>query len=84
MRLNEYPKEELEILLECVENTTAEGNASDMLIRWRNIIKESIRDAEFQEKELPFPFDGCMHSVSTTKDGITVCHICHKEIAKNL
>ncbi len=62
MRLNEYPKEELKVLYRCVLqkmesiHLDAPGRIEFMICNeWIDHIKEAIRDAEFQEQELPFP-----------------------------
>lgn len=48
--LNEYPKEELEVLLKCVNNVLTfevSGNEHYKLMQWRNRIYTAISDQEF-------------------------------------
>ena len=60
--LNEYPKEELLTLLQSVEFTAdfdlrhlGPGHADEASLNtWISILRESISDQEFKEKELPF------------------------------
>lgn len=55
--LNEYPKEELEDLLNAVYAASIKSNNNAEFYRWPkwvDRIKEAISDQEFKEKELPF------------------------------
>jgi hypothetical protein len=48
--LNEYPKEELEDLLQELESVGL-SNSNEI---WVERVKQAISDQEFSEKELPF------------------------------
>lgn len=56
--LNEYPKEELEDLINAVSwfslSNASNEKSYPSLEKWHGRIKEAISDQEFKEKELPF------------------------------
>jgi len=54
MRLNEYPKEELEDLLCTLAAWCAIDHDDECVNIWIDRIKQAISDRELEDKELPF------------------------------
>ena len=54
MRLNEYPKEELQELFQMLGFCREMMLDEPSLEKWNDRVKEAIRDAEFEDKQLPF------------------------------